>query len=231
MLAALDSGTVRQIVATPEHPLTDRALSAGVTIVPALPRVVEAICDTKSSQGIVAECSLPASDIAAVLAAPGQVVVCDGIADPGNLGTIVRTAEAVGAAGVITTTGSVDPWNPKAVRAAAGSSFRVPIAADRPVPAIIAALAETDRASIALLGDAEMTVAQALARVGADGHDSSRLTWWVGSEAHGVSDEARAGADHLARLPMRPTVESLNAAVTVAICLYAAGGMQAEHAP
>lgn len=220
--AALEAGSVLRVIATVEHGMTDAVLTKGVELIPAEPRVIEAICDTRSSQGIVAECELPPSDLAAVVAVAGPVVVCDGIADPGNLGTILRTAEAVGAAGVITTAGSVDPWNPKAVRAAAGSTFRVPIAADRPAPAISTALTESGRFAIGLSGAADRTVAEAIAAATASGHDATRLAWWVGSEAHGLSAEGRDSSDMLARLPMQPTVESLNAAISVAVCLYAA---------
>jgi TrmH family RNA methyltransferase len=220
--AAIEAGWATSVLAAVDHGLTGWVREHGVRLVPATPRVVEAACDTASSQGIVAECTIPASDLGALLAGDGPVVVCDTIADPGNLGTIIRTAEAVGAAGVITTNGSVDPWNPKAVRASAGSSFRVPIAADRPVEAILASCAEADRWSIALAGDATDEVPPAIERARAHGHPPQELAWVVGSEAHGVCAQLRAGVDATARLPMAPTVESLNAAIALSVCLYAA---------
>jgi TrmH family RNA methyltransferase len=220
--AAVEAGWATSVLASVDHELTDWLVSQGIRVVPAAPRVVDAACDTASSQGIVAECSIPRSDLGGLLAATGPVVVCERISDPGNLGTIIRTAEAVGAAGVITTEGSVDPWNPKAVRASAGSSFRVPIAPDRPVEAILAASAEAGRWSIALAGDAPEDVVPQIQHARAGGYGPKELTWVVGSEARGISTQMRAGVSATARLPMAPTVESLNAAVSVAICLYAA---------
>lgn len=220
--AAVLAGWATSVLASVDHELTDWVLSQGIRVVPAAPRVVDAACDTASSQGIVAECSIPRSDLGGLVAGTGPVVVCERISDPGNLGTIIRTAEAVGAAGVITTEGSVDPWNPKAVRASAGSSFRVPIAPDRPVEAILAASAEAGRWSIALAGEADEDVVAQIQHARTGGYGPGNLTWVVGSEARGISVAMRAGVSATARLPMAPTVESLNAAVSVSICLYAA---------
>jgi len=224
--AAVQAGWAKLVLVSIDHELTDWVRSHGVPVTPATPRVVDAACDTSSSQGIVAECAIPPSDLGALLAGDGPVVVCDTIADPGNLGTIIRTAEAVGAAGVITTAGSVDPWNPKAVRAGAGSSFRVPIAADRPIEAILAACTEAGRWSIALAGDATDEVLPAIVRARAAGHPPQELAWVVGSEAHGVCAQMRAGVDASARLPMAPTVESLNAAIALSVCLYTAAWIE-----
>lgn len=220
--AAVTAGWATMVLATHDQEPLDWARASGVQVTLALPKVVDAASDTTSPQGILAECTLPRSDLGAVLAAPGPVVVCDRIADPGNLGTIIRTAEAVGAAGVITTEGSVDPWNPKSVRASAGSSFRLPIAADRPISDVLSAAGDAQRWSVALAGSASMSVLQGIEDARVRGFSPDRLVWVVGAEAHGVSTVAREGVDATAHLPMRPEVESLNAAVSVAVCLYAA---------
>ncbi|MEL0249980.1 MAG: TrmH family RNA methyltransferase, partial [Actinomycetota bacterium] len=114
--AALEAGLgieVVEVVGVEDHPLMDRVLDLGIPFHAATQRVVAAIGDAATPQGIVAQCTLPATTADSVVARRGPIVVCDRISDPGNLGTIIRTAEAVGAAGVATTEGSVDAWNPK----------------------------------------------------------------------------------------------------------------------
>lgn len=223
--AALDHGDVVQVLAVPDHPLVPVAQAAGVRIVPALARVVDAASDTRSSQGVLAECRIPAVSLADVVAGSGPVVIADRIADPGNLGTIVRTAEAVGAAGVITTPGSVDPWNPKSVRASTGSIMRLPVAPGGDGQELVARVQEAGRIVVALTGSSPLDVFALLDR---EQRVPSQWAWLVGSEAHGVAEELAAAADHRAALPMAPAVESLNAAIAVAVCLY--GAQQAEVA-
>ncbi|HXD52166.1 MAG TPA: RNA methyltransferase, partial [Burkholderiales bacterium] len=95
------------------------------------PQVMEAIADTESPQGVAAIVSRPFYELAELFAArPTLVVIADGLQDPGNLGTIIRTAEAAGAGGVVTTRDTVDPFNQKALRASMGSALRLPIVTD-----------------------------------------------------------------------------------------------------
>lgn len=224
--AALDVGWIREVVAEPGHPIAIQATEAGVNVHEADERVIAAICDTQSPQGIVAECVIPSITCEDVIRGNGPIVICDALADPGNLGTIIRTAEAVGAAGVLTTAGSVDAWNPKVVRASAGSIFRLPVArVDSAVQAVKVAQASA-RTTIALAAGAPATVFEVLADRDESGDDPTRVAWVVGSEAHGVSKPALEAADERVSIPMRASVESLNAAIAVAVCLYA--GMQEE---
>ena len=220
--AAIEAGWALEVLAAADSETGAWAVAQGVRVTPAQPKVIEAICDTRAPQGVVAECRLPASDLASLLAASGPLVVCEQLADPGNLGTIIRTAEAVGAAGVITTTGSVDPWNPKTVRAAAGSSFRVPIAADQDPASALEQVHATGRTSIALTADAAQEVMACIRELAVAGKPADSLAWIVGSEAHGISGDLAHKADLRARLPMRAPVESLNAAIALSVCLYAA---------
>jgi RNA methyltransferase, TrmH family len=220
--AAIDAGWVREIVATPGHPLARRAASSGIDVHEADERVLAAICDAQSPQGVVAECHIPERSVDELTSAHGPIVICDRLADPGNLGTIIRTAEAVGACGVVTTHGSVDPWNPKVVRASAGSIFRLPVVS---LPTATQAVLQVQAASwrtIALTADAPDSVFTVVDELRGSGNVSEQVAWLVGSEAHGVSMEALEVADHLASIPMRSSVESLNAAISVAICLYIA---------
>jgi len=220
--AAVEAGWVVEVLATPESQIGAWAADRGVPVTVAEPKVIEAICDTRTPQGVVAECRLPATELQEILDRSGPVVVCEQLADPGNLGTIIRTAEAVGAAGVITTAGSVDPWNPKTVRAAAGSSFRVSIAADQDAGAALEQIHASGRTSIALTADAAQEVMACIRELAVAGTPADSLAWIVGSEAHGIGTETAASAHTRARLPMRAPVESLNAAIALSVCLYAA---------
>ena len=223
VLAAIASGVATEVVVTPDHPLVGELTDSGLPVTFALPRVIDAAADTHTSQGIVAECRLPHTRMVDVLANSGPVVVADHIGDPGNMGTIIRTAEAVGAAGVLVTPGSVDPWNPKAVRASASSIFRTSVAsvsAEEGV-SLPGQVRASGRVLVALTGQADADVFTLLDELASQGVTSGRLAWIVGSEAHGVSEQLLARCDHRARVPMQPTVESLNAAIALAVCLYA----------
>jgi TrmH family RNA methyltransferase len=144
-----------------------RELAAGVT---------ERITATETPPGLFA---VVRSQLAqpAVLAGAGLVVVGDGIADPGNLGTILRSAEAAGVEAVVLTPGTVEPFNPKVVRASAGSMFHVPV--------VVAALAEVGAAGLRLLGTSSHRGTP---------HDdvdwTGRVAIVLGSEAHGLPDDA-----------------------------------------
>jgi TrmH family RNA methyltransferase len=224
--AAVDAGAAVEIYTTLDHEVGRWLQDREVRVTTAEQRVIEAICDTRSSQGVVAVCRLPEPDLPALLSRPGPVVLVERLSDPGNLGTIIRTAEAVGAAGVITTPGSVDPWNPKTVRAAAGSSFRLPVVADQDGLAVLELLAKGERTSVALTAEATREARQLIGEWLGSGAQADSIAWIVGSEAHGISNELAQTADLRARLPMRAPVESLNAAIALSVCLYAAAWVQ-----
>lgn len=220
----MDAGWVREIVSVPDHPLARRAARSGLEVHEADERVIAAIGDAQTPQGIVAECAIPSTSIDDVVSGHGPVVICDRLADPGNLGTILRTAEAVGAPGVLITRGSVDPWNPKAVRASAGSSFRIPVVQVESVRQGADRIRSAGWKVVALAADAPVSVFDVIDGERRRGEDVQRLAWLVGSEAHGITSEGLASSDLRASIPMSPSVESLNAAVSVAICLYLAVG-------
>lgn len=159
------------------------------------------------------------------LPADGLLVVADGLQDPGNLGTIIRTAHAAGAAGLISAPDTVDPFNGKTLRAAMGSHFHLPLAraaAERIGPALRAA-------GVRLLA-ADPHAGEEVWRTDLRG----RVALLVGSEAAGPRRQLRHAADLRVRIPMPGGAESLNAAVAAAIVLYEAvrqrhhGGPPAE---
>jgi RNA methyltransferase, TrmH family len=174
-------------------------------------RELRELAGTEHPQGVVAAAAIPRHGLGAmgVDAEPAVILVLDAVQDPGNFGTLVRTAEALGAAGVVALPGTVDPWNPKSVRAAMGSSFRLPI-----VTAEWAELAPWL---------AERGVAAVAAVVGAAALPSpppGRAALVLGNEGAGVGEETLANASLHAGIPLRGRAESLNVGAAGAILLY-----------
>jgi RNA methyltransferase, TrmH family len=182
--------------------------------------VMKAVSQTVEPQGVLAVCAIPRMDLQAILAKPGQIMILDRLADPGNVGTLIRTAAAVGAAGVALTAGSVDPCNDKVVRSSAGTWFDVAIAEGLTPDAINRAVKTHGRIVVALDGQSDVDMYEAIhaGRIPLD------AAWIVGSEAHGV--DPAFNPDIRVRIPMAASVESLNASVAGALCLYAN-----RHAP
>ena len=147
------------------------------------------------------------------------IVVLAGIQDPGNLGTMVRSAEAFGADGVICLPGTVNPWNPKAVRASAGSTFRVPILCVDEQQA----LTELREAGVRVMST---TVAGAQPADLVDLADPVALV--IGNEGNGVPAELAAKTDGAVTIPCPGPVESLNAAVAASVLLYEAARQRAQ---
>lgn len=168
--------------------------------------------DTETPQGVVAAADVPnwTLDDLRTSASPAVVLVLDAVQDPGNFGTLVRTAEALGAAGVLSLPGTVDAWNPKAVRAAMGSSFRLPVvAADWPE-----AGPWLEREGFEVL--ASTVGAQPLAADRRPG----KAALVMGNEGAGVGAETRVRAGIEVGIPLRGRAESLNVNSAAAILLY-----------
>ncbi len=176
---------------------------------PATARVVAAAADTMTPQGVVALAHWP--EIAP--GAPGIALVIDGVQDPGNLGTLLRSAEAVGVMQVFCTSGTVDAYAPKVVRGAMGAYFRLAIGQDLSWEQVGERLANVDQIYAA---DASAT----LPYYAVDWRQRAALV--IGSEAHGLSEAARSYATRLVGIPMRGQAESLNAAVAGSILLFEA---------
>jgi TrmH family RNA methyltransferase len=166
---------------------------------------------TESPQGVLAVAEIPRwspADIRGMAGFPDVVLVLDAVQDPGNFGTLVRSAEALGAAGVLALPGTVDPWNPKAIRAAVGSSFRMPILS---LP--------WSEAGEWLRGRGFEVIAAAVG--GEPVRRPERPTALVvGNEGAGISAEVAAGVDRVVGIPLRGRAESLNVAAAAAILLY-----------
>lgn len=172
--------------------------------------VLAAIATTETPDGVVALLPLP-GDAPPALPADALVAIAHRLQDPGNLGTIVRAADAAGAAAVVVTEGTVDPWSPKAVRATMGSCFHLPIV----------------RTTLAAFKAAHPAVAiHALTLTGATSLYAQDLrggaAFLIGNEGQGLDAEAEALADHRVKIPIPGRAESLNAAMAATICLYEA---------
>lgn len=166
------------------------------------------IATTENSQGVIALVRLDETPIASM---QGRLVVLDGVQDPGNAGTIVRAAEAFGAAGIVFAKGSASPYNPKTLRAAAGSLFRLPFADRVEGKRAIEQIQDSGRKLWAASSQDGTPLAEA--RIGDD-------AIVVGSEAHGPSQAVLAAAESL-HIPTTG-VESLNAAMAATVILYEA---------
>lgn len=181
-------------------------------------RIFSRICDTKTPQGILTVAEIPRCGESALLGGDSGreplVVVLENLQDPGNLGTIIRTAEGAGATGILMNSGTADPYQPKVVRATMGTIFRVPIVRTEDV-----------LAAVRRLKAAGITTYAAHLRGSADYSepDYRRGTaFLIGNEGNGLTDELAAEADVKIRIPMEGQLESLNAAVASAILLYTA---------
>ncbi len=176
-------------------------------------------CATESPQGVAALVEAPRLSLGSLLRMENQrLVVLSGLQDPGNVGTIVRTAEAFGATGVLLTPGSANPWSQKALRASAGSIFRLPVVLLEDT----SLLRELQAARIPLYACA------------ANGGDSivdanlrGRFGFVIGNEGAGIPDEVLSLCAGTIHIPCPGPVESLNAGVAAAILLYEASRQRA----
>jgi TrmH family RNA methyltransferase len=150
------------------------------------------------------------------------VTVLAHVRDPGNAGTVLRTADAAGSDSVIFTDASVDPYNGKCVRASAGSLFHLPVVVGPRFDTLIPALKESGLTVLAADGAGKCSLDAAL--------DSGTLAgptaWVFGNEAWGLPDEILDAVDEVVRVPIYGGAESLNLATAAAVCLYASARAQ-----
>jgi TrmH family RNA methyltransferase len=224
--AALDTERVEELfysnrAAEREHELVAGAAAAGVRTTLVSERAAEQLGETVTPPGLVAVCRLVDVPLAQLLSPqPAMLAVPVEIADPGNAGTLIRVADAVGANGVVLAGDSVDPHNGKCVRACAGSLFHVPVARDRDIDSVLAALTEAGITVLATTARGEIDLDAA------DDILSGPVAWLFGNEAHGLDPAVAARADHRIRIPIHGRAESLNLAAAAAICLYASARVQ-----
>ncbi|EMS71507.1 TrmH family RNA methyltransferase [Ruminiclostridium cellobioparum] len=175
-------------------------------------KLFKEISDTQSPQGVLAVLKKRTAGIGEALRQGKSVVVLDSLQDPGNVGTIIRTADAAGVSAVLMTRGCVDVYSPKVLRSTMGSVFHLPIIEDLDIINTIQLLKSSGYKVIAshLHGqnnyyDEDLTCKSAII---------------VGNEANGISEETAALSDKLVRIPMPGKAESLNASVAASIMIY-----------
>lgn len=185
-------------------------------------RALGSLSDSVTPAGVVAVCRSLDASVADVVAAPGAggrrlTAICAEVRDPGNAGTVIRTADAAGAGGVVLAGTSVDPYNPKVVRATAGSLFHLPLAVVPEAERAVEAARDAGLTVLAATGSGETDLDEAI-----DTGLLGRPTAWVfGNEAHGLPPDLAGLADHRVRIPIHGRAESLNLSTAAAVCLYA----------
>jgi RNA methyltransferase, TrmH family len=190
------------------------AVAAGVEVELASDAALAAMADTRTPQGIVAVARQAPARMRSVFEDARLGVILDEVQDPGNAGTVIRAADAAGADAVALTSGSVDPYNPKVVRATTGSLFHLDVATGASVADAVAAARSAGLQVLAadMAGESLPDLGDVLARPTA---------WLFGNEARGLSIEARRAADRTVAVPIYGAAESLNLATAAAVCLYA----------
>lgn len=199
-----------------------RAAASGIPVYPTSEKVVAALSETSTPQGCVAVVRTPAASIEIATRASLVLLLAE-VRDPGNAGTLIRSAVAMGADCVVVTSSSVDVWSSKTVRASAGSVWRLPIVTEAP-------LAQT----LETLRSFGLRVIGTDAHVGApiDREDlTGRSVFVVGNESHGLGEETRMLVDHAVRIPMSERADSLNAGVAGSVVLYEAARQRRAAAP
>jgi TrmH family RNA methyltransferase len=216
--ALADPAAVREVFATEAAADAHREL-LGSTDVPVrlvTDKAAAGLSETVTPQGLVAVCSFRDVAVGSVTSAPPRLAVALAeLADPGNAGTILRTADACGAGAVVFGAGSADPYGGKAVRASAGSLFHVDVVRSAPLEDVIDGFRAAGGTVLAADGGGEA----ALDELGSE--LAGPVLWLFGNEARGVPADLAARADARVRIPMRGRAESLNLAAAAAICLYA----------
>jgi RNA methyltransferase, TrmH family len=204
-----------------------RASRQGVPVHLVSGEVMAELAQTVTPQGILAVCRFVDVSLPALTsAAPRLVVVLANVRDPGNAGTVLRTADAAGASGVIFSDASVDPYNSKCVRASAGSLFHLSLVLGGTVADTVGQL----RAAGLRVLAADGSTGQPLDQVEPRGVLAQPTAWLFGNEAWGLPDDTAALADETVAVPIYGQAESLNLAAAAAVCLYASARAQRSNA-
>jgi RNA methyltransferase, TrmH family len=214
---ALRSGMVLKTVFVSQRRAVPKVVPRGVEVLRLTEDVFGSVVETQSPQGVAALLVPPVRTLADLLEGAGAalILVAVGVQDPGNMGTLVRSAEAFGANGVLTTPGTVSAWNQKALRASVGSIFRVPVVGVTSEE--IAELKGRGVRLIAAVGADDFGVVAAR-----DMDFSAACAVMIGNEGSGLAAEWMEMCDARATIPCPGPVESLNAAVAGSLLLYEA---------
>jgi TrmH family RNA methyltransferase len=195
--------------------LEPHSLPAGIPTFALDPAVFRSIQSTETSQGVIALVRPRLSRLQHLVdAKPAPIIVLASLQDPGNVGTVLRVAESFAAAGCIALSGTASLFNPKTIRASAGSIFRLPCVWDQDFNEIVTVLKAAGFACLGTSPHATETIQQW------DWRQPSALL--IGSEGTGLSPEYIPWCERMLRIPHSPRVESLNSAIAASIVLYEA---------
>ena len=200
--------------------------TAGIPVHVVSGEVMDELAQTVTPQGLLAVCGFVDVPLAEVARAkPALVALLANVRDPGNAGTVLRTADAAGAHAVVFADASVDPYNGKCVRASAGSLFHLPVVAGTRLEEAVVTLREAGLRIVAADGRAGRSLddPEVQARL------AGPTAWMFGNEAWGLPPELVALADEPVAVPIYGRAESLNLAAAAAVCLYASARAQQEH--
>ena len=204
---ALNSGLTVEALLLEENLQTPFTVPREVPVYLLPPHVLAAVCDTKTPQGMAAVLRMRSQPLKGT-----RLVALDGVQDPGNVGTILRTADCAGFDGVLLSAQCADPCSPKVLRATMGSFFRVPTETVEDLPAALKALQGQGFRVLSTQLDGNPFYERKPA--------GTRFCLVIGNEGNGVSEAVKRLADERLRLPMRGGAESLNAAVAAAVMMY-----------
>ena len=206
------------------HDLVAAMAAAGIPVHLVSGEVMDELAQTVTPQGLLAVCGFVDVPLAEVTARgrPQLVALLANVRDPGNAGTVLRTADAAGAHAVVFADASVDPYNGKCVRASAGSLFHLPVAAGARIDDAVVTLREAGLRIVAADGRAGRPLddPEVQARL------AGPTAWMFGNEAWGLPPELVALADEPVAVPIYGRAESLNLAAAAAVCLYASARVQ-----
>jgi TrmH family RNA methyltransferase len=200
--------------------------TAGIPVHVVSGEVMDELAQTVTPQGLLAVCGFVDVPLAEVAPAkPALVALLANVRDPGNAGTVLRTADAAGAHAVVFADASVDPYNGKCVRASAGSLFHLPVVAGTRLEEAVVTLREAGLRIVAADGRAGRSLddPEVQARL------AGPTAWMFGNEAWGLPPELVALADEPVAVPIYGRAESLNLAAAAAVCLYASARAQRTY--
>jgi TrmH family RNA methyltransferase len=181
-------------------------------VTPVSEAIFPQLVTTETPEGVVAIAPIPPNPPLPELTSNALIMALDALQDPGNLGTIIRTADAAGATAILVGKGTVDPYSPKVVRSTMGSLFHVPVI---PVAELYPALD-----ALASGGAAVVATSLGATRSLYDLDLTGPVVWLIGNESQGLSESALTHTTEQIRIPMPGHAESLNAAIAAAVCLF-----------
>jgi TrmH family RNA methyltransferase len=212
------------------HDLVAEVAAGGIPVHVVNGEIMDELAQTVTPQGLLAVCDfvdVPLAELIAgaqvtAQAGAGLVALLANVRDPGNAGTVLRTADAAGAHAVVFADASVDPYNGKCVRASAGSLFHLPVVAGASLEEATSALRQAGLRIVAADGRA----GRPLDDPGVQARLAGPTAWMFGNEAWGLPPELVALADEAIAVPIYGRAESLNLAAAAAVCLYASARAQ-----